>query len=94
MNRGISAEKILVGDITIDSKKNCYMAGPCAVESEAQIFTIAEHLINNGATFLRGGAYKPRTSPGSFQGLGKLGLELLFKAGKAFNVPVVTEVMD
>ncbi len=94
MNRGISAEKILVGDITIDSKKNCYMAGPCAVESEAQIFTIAEHVINNGATFLRGGAYKPRTSPGSFQGLGKLGLELLFKAGKAFNVPVVTEVMD
>ena len=94
MSSEISAEKIQVGDITINPQKNFYIAGPCSVESEEQIFSIAEHLINNDVIFLRGGAYKPRTSPDSFQGLGILGLELLFNAGRAFNMPVVTEVMD
>ena len=94
MIRGINLEKICVGDVTISLEKNLYIAGPCAVESEAQIFAVCEHVVKTGATFLRGGAYKPRTSPDSFQGLGKAGLELLFRAGKEYNIPIVTEVMD
>ena len=94
MNNKTNTENIQLGDITINKKNSFYIAGPCAVESEAQIFTIAEHVIKNGATVLRGGAYKPRTSPNSFQGLGIVGLELLFNAGREFNTPVVTEVMD
>ncbi|MBI2995100.1 MAG: 3-deoxy-7-phosphoheptulonate synthase [Candidatus Melainabacteria bacterium] len=94
MNNKSSDGKIQVGDITINPGKNFYIAGPCAIESESQIFTIAEHVVKSGATLFRGGAYKPRTSPDSFQGLGTLGLELLFSAGNKFNVPVVTEVID
>jgi len=86
--------KVQVGDVTISSDKHTYIAGPCSVENEEQIFTVAEHVIKNGATILRGGAYKPRTSPTAFQGLGEKGLNLLFSAGKEFNVPVLTEVMD
>lgn len=83
-----------VGDITI-LKRNClYIAGPCAVESEEQIFTIAESIKASGANLLRGGVFKPRTSPHSFQGLGKAGLEYLFIAARTFDMPVVTEVMD
>ncbi len=70
------------------------MAGPCSVESEKQIFTIAEAVAKAGAKILRGGAFKPRTSPYSFQGLGEEGLKLLRKAGDAFGLVVITEVME
>ncbi len=70
------------------------MAGPCSVESEEQIFTIAKYVKEQGATFLRGGAFKPRTSPYSFQGLGEEGLKLLRASADKFNLLVVTEVMD
>jgi 3-deoxy-7-phosphoheptulonate synthase len=70
------------------------MAGPCAVESEEQIFTIAERVSKSGARFLRGGAFKPRTSPYAFQGMGPEGLKLLREAADAFKLGVVTEIMD
>ena len=70
------------------------MAGPCSVESEEQIIEIAKSVKESGATFLRGGAFKPRTSPYSFQGLELEGLELLKKAREATNLPIVTEIMS
>ena len=70
------------------------MAGPCSIENEKQIFTIAEVVAKAGAKILRGGAFKPRTSPYSFQGLGEEGLKLLRKAGDAFGLVVITEVME
>src|SRR3954471_4129104 len=70
------------------------MAGPCSVESEAQIVGIAQRLRDSGATILRGGAFKPRTSPYSFQGMGKAGLELLAKAREETGMAVVTEALD
>ena len=69
-------------------------AGPCAVESEAQINDVAKRVARAGAKMLRGGAFKPRTSPYSFQGLGEEGLKLLRAAGDANNLVVVSEVMD
>ena len=70
------------------------MAGPCAVESVEQINSIAASLRESGAHILRGGAFKPRTSPYSFQGLGEGGLKLLAEAGKRYSFPVVTEAID
>lgn len=70
------------------------IAGPCSVESEGQILAAAYAVKAAGATALRGGAFKPRTSPKSFQGLGEEGLRLLAAARKATGLPVVTEVMD
>jgi 3-deoxy-7-phosphoheptulonate synthase len=70
------------------------IAGPCSIESEEQIFTTAEFLNKLGIKFIRGGAYKPRTSPYSFMGLGKKGLELLSEAAKQYDLRVVTEIMD
>jgi 3-deoxy-7-phosphoheptulonate synthase len=70
------------------------MAGPCAIESELQALTIAGHVKKAGADIFRGGAFKPRTSPYSFQGLGKEGLEILKKVRDETGMPVVTEVMD
>ncbi len=70
------------------------IAGPCSVESEEQIFETAAFLHKNGIRFIRGGAYKPRTSPYSFRGLGKEGLRLLSQAAKQYNLNVVTELMD
>lgn len=70
------------------------LAGPCAVESEAQIVGVAESLRSMGATILRGGAFKPRTSPYSFQGLGEEGLRLLAKARDATGMAIVTEALD
>ena len=70
------------------------MAGPCSVESEEQIIEIAKSVKESGATFLRGGAFKPRTSPYSFQGLELEGLELLKKAREATGLPIVTEIMS
>ena len=70
------------------------IAGPCAVEGEAQILDIARQLKEMGATVLRGGAFKPRTSPYAFQGLGLEGLELLAKAREETGLAVVTEALD
>lgn len=70
------------------------IAGPCSVESEEQIMSAAQAVKAAGATMLRGGAFKPRTSPRSFQGLGEAGLKMLSEAGRATGLPVVTEVMD
>lgn len=70
------------------------MAGPCAIESESSIFAIAKIVAENGATILRGGAFKPRTSPYDFQGLGEDGLQFLHAAAKKFNLLTISEVMD
>ena len=71
-----------------------YMAGPCSVESEEQIIGIAKRVKAAGAQILRGGAFKPRTSPYSFQGMGGEGIDLLMEAKKETGLPVVTELMD
>ena len=70
------------------------MAGPCSVESEEQIISIAKDVKASGATFLRGGAFKPRTSPYAFQGLGREGIELLLAAKKITGLPIVSELMS
>lgn len=86
--------EIKVGNQSIGGKKLAIMAGPCSVESEEQILTIAQSVKEAGATFLRGGAFKPRTSPYSFQGLKKYGLELLKYAREKTGLPIVTEIMS
>jgi 3-deoxy-7-phosphoheptulonate synthase len=78
----------------IGGKKIHVMAGPCAVENKTMIMAIAEKVKEYGATFLRGGAYKPRTSPYSFQGLGEEGLRYLADAREKTGLPVITEIMD
>ena len=85
---------IKVKDITIGGKEVIVMAGPCVVENEKQIFETARYVKASGAKILRGGAFKPRTSPYSFQGLGEEGLKLLAQAGKETGLAVVTEVMS
>lgn len=85
---------IKIKDVVIGSNEVVMMAGPCSVESEKQIFTLAEVVAKSGAKVLRGGAFKPRSSPYSFQGLGEEGLKLLRKAADAFNLVVITEVME
>jgi 3-deoxy-7-phosphoheptulonate synthase len=82
------------GKLDVGGKSVVVMAGPCSVESREQIFTIAKLVKECGATFLRGGAFKPRTSPYSFQGLGEDGLKLLRKAADKYELLVITEVMD
>src|SRR4030042_12027 len=69
-------------------------AGPCAVESETQALTIARHVKSAGATIFRGGAYKPRTSPYSYQGMGKAGLKILAKVREETGLLIVTEAVD
>jgi 3-deoxy-7-phosphoheptulonate synthase len=85
---------VKVGNVEIGSKKIVIMAGPCAVESKKQLEEAAKSVISAGAVIMRGGAFKPRTSPFSFQGLEKVGLELLAEVKKKLNIPVVTEVVD
>lgn len=80
--------------VRIGGEEIIVMAGPCAVESEEQIIETAKAVKNAGAKILRGGVFKPRTSPYSFQGLGKEGLEYLKKAKEETGLVVVTEVMD
>jgi 3-deoxy-7-phosphoheptulonate synthase len=70
------------------------IAGPCSVESRDQLISIARDVKKSGAAFLRGGAFKPRTSPYSFQGMGCLGLDLLLEARKETGLPIVTELME
>lgn len=76
-----------------DGLKPVIIAGPCSIETEKQMMDAAEQVKNGGGQMLRGGAFKPRTGPHSFQGLGIEGLKYLQQAGQAFNLPVVTEVM-
>lgn len=83
-----------VGGVKIGGDQVVIMAGPCSVENETQIHTIAEKVSKAGARVLRGGAFKPRTSPYSFQGLGEEGLKLLRSAADSFQLKVITEVMD
>ena len=80
--------------ITIGGKELAIMAGPCAIENEEQIFTIAGELSKRGVKILRGGAFKPRTSPYSFQGLGEEGLKLMSRAAREFGLSIITEVMS
>ncbi len=86
--------EIAVRGNVIGGKKIVVIAGPCAVENRTILMTIAEQVKKAGATFLRGGAYKPRTSPYSFQGLGEEGLQYLAEAREKTGLPVVTEIMD
>jgi 3-deoxy-7-phosphoheptulonate synthase len=86
--------RILVGNLEIGGKGLAVMAGPCAIESAGQIQRAAEVVKAAGANMLRGGAFKPRTSPYSFQGMEHDGLLLLEQAGRDVGLPVVTEVMD
>jgi len=85
---------IKVKGVTIGGKEVIVMAGPCVVENEQQIFKTARQVKAIGAKVLRGGAFKPRTSPYSFQGLGEKGLKLLAEAGKENDLVIVTEVMS
>ncbi len=85
---------ISVGERTVGGKKLAFMAGPCSVESEAQIIDIAKRVKESGATFLRGGAFKPRTSPYAFQGMEFAGLDLLQEAKKITGLPIVSEIMS
>jgi 3-deoxy-7-phosphoheptulonate synthase len=85
---------VSINGIEIGGKRIVVMAGPCAVESEEQLMGAARAVKKSGACIVRGGAFKPRTSPFSFHGLEKAGLELLAQARERFSIPVVTEVVD
>lgn len=85
---------VRAGDISIGGDDFIVMAGPCAVESREQILSLATAVKDRGAHILRGGAFKPRTSPYSFQGLGEEGLKLLAEAGNDSGLPVITEVIS
>ncbi|MBS1114787.1 MAG: aroF2 [Nitrospirae bacterium] len=88
-NTEISVRGVLIG-----GKRIPVMAGPCAVENRTVLTNIAEKVKAGGASFLRGGAYKPRTSPYSFQGLGEEGLKYLAEAREKTGLPIITEIMD
>jgi 3-deoxy-7-phosphoheptulonate synthase len=85
---------VRVGDATIGGDELAIIAGPCAIESRAQAFAIAEAVRRSGARFFRGGAYKPRTSPYAFQGLGEEGLKILADVRDAYGLKIVTEALD
>jgi 3-deoxy-7-phosphoheptulonate synthase len=86
--------QIRIGDVVVGGEGVVVMAGPCAVESEEQTLRIAEKMRDLGAHLFRGGAFKPRTSPYSFQGLGLSGLKILAKARDCTGLPIVTEAID
>jgi len=85
---------VRVGDATIGGDELAIIAGPCAIESSAQAFAIAEAVRRSGARFFRGGAFKPRTSPYAFQGLGEEGLRILADVRDAYGLKIVTEALD
>jgi len=85
---------VRVGDAAIGGDELALIAGPCAIESRAQAFAIAETVRRSGARFFRGGAFKPRTSPYAFQGLGEEGLKILADVRDAYGLKIVTEAMD
>lgn len=88
------SSKIKIRNLEIGGKKVVIMAGPCAIESLAILRGIAKGVKQSGASILRGGAFKPRTSPYSFQGLGEKGLKIMKQVGQEFGLLTVTEVMD
>jgi 3-deoxy-7-phosphoheptulonate synthase len=92
--RGGNSSKVKIGDVTIGGRDVVLMSGPCSVETPEQIIGIAREIQSAGARVLRGGAFKPRTSPYSFQGLGVDGLKLLAEAREQTGMPVITEIMD
>ena len=96
VNRTVHADDTIVkvGDISIGEGFFTVMSGPCSVESEEQILEIAQNVKQSGAKILRGGAFKPRSSPYAFQGLKAEGLELLLKAKKETGLPIVSEIMN
>ena len=83
-----------VSGVKIGGKKLAIIAGPCSIETDEQMHTVASAVQEAGATLLRGGAFKPRTSPYSFQGLKEKGLEMLEQAGADYHLPIVTEIMS
>jgi 3-deoxy-7-phosphoheptulonate synthase len=85
---------VRVGDATIGGDELAIIAGPCAIESRTQAFAIAEAVRRSGARFFRGGAYKPRTSPYAFQGLGEEGLKILADIRDTYGLKIVTEALD
>ncbi|HEX8775092.1 MAG TPA: 3-deoxy-7-phosphoheptulonate synthase [Pyrinomonadaceae bacterium] len=85
---------VRVGDASIGGEELALIAGPCAIESRAQAFSIAEAVRRSGARFFRGGAFKPRTSPYAFQGLGEEGLKMLAEVRDVYGLKIVTEAMD
>jgi 3-deoxy-7-phosphoheptulonate synthase len=85
---------VRVGDATIGADELAIIAGPCAIESRAQAFAVAEAVRRSGARFFRGGAFKPRTSPYAFQGLGEEGLRILAEIRETYGLRVVTEALD
>ncbi len=85
---------IKIGDVTIGGGQLTLIAGPCSVESEDQMRSLASEVKAAGAQILRGGAFKPRTSPYSFQGLGADGIDLLLEAKAASGLPIISEIMD
>ena len=85
---------VRVGDAAVGGDELALIAGPCAIESRAQAFAIAETVRRSGARFFRGGAYKPRTSPYAFQGLGEEGLRILADVREAYGLKIVTEALD
>ena len=85
---------VSLGDVRIGGDEVIVMAGPCSAETDEQTMTTAAAVKRAGAKILRGGAFKPRSSPYSFQGLGEEGLQMLRRAGDAHDLPVVSEVMD
>jgi 3-deoxy-7-phosphoheptulonate synthase len=96
VSREVKSESsvVKIGAVEIGGPRFVVVAGPCAVESLEQILTIAKAVKAAGAHLLRGGAFKPRTSPYSFQGLGQAGLKILAQAREATGLPVVTEAVD
>ncbi len=86
--------EIDIGGVVIGGKKIQVMAGPCSVENKAGLLSVAEKVKEAGASFLRGGAFKPRTSPYSFQGLGEEGLKYLAEAKEKTGLKIITELMD
>jgi 3-deoxy-7-phosphoheptulonate synthase len=91
---GQATSRVAVGDVVIGGARVVLAAGPCAVESGPVLTRIANAVRTAGASLLRGGAYKPRTSPHSFQGLGREGLQLLVEVRERTGLPIVTEVLD
>lgn len=89
-----TASLVKVGDVVVGGPKIVIMSGPCSVENREQITSIARDIKKAGASILRGGAFKPRTSPYAFQGLGVDGLKLLAEARAETGLPVITEIMD
>ncbi|MGI8567065.1 MAG: 3-deoxy-7-phosphoheptulonate synthase [Pyrinomonadaceae bacterium] len=85
---------VRVGDARIGGDELAIIAGPCAIESRAQTLAVAESVRRSGARFFRGGAYKPRTSPYAFQGLGEEGLKILAEVRDTYGLKIVTEAMD